>query len=873
MLDKFAEKLEDKPDPWFNKPRGWLRKPDFKRDAQKRSTLAAGTGRGLFDSFLPGNTYNRRYFVLDTEKKMLWYYMDDSSSEVKGEVDLKEIVAIDISHVHDAPSHSLDLISADRHYTVTADSQEIMLKWAYAISLLLGKYKLGVGKSATEKAMALATQAPKKLSLKPTADEPSEKWHRYDVVYDAEGPLYLNVMGSANKDHSGKLLNSWIIVTSFELTAEGTPGRSEQSGLISVKDYIVGVNGIDLTTATFNEAMSTIGSASWPKTLHFLRDNESAKNMSRIESWATVYYPALNRRRRRYAEIKQDLIVFHKPAPGGSASADRDSFFQLGNIVSIKPLIDYNVPSDQRYALRLICREGSTVEHVGDDNQSVGGSLVNILELCFPKETHMNAWRSMLVSPSGAGSSASSEIKIHPVEVITVSEAVESISDHLAAKSALTGRFAQRDFTLADGVLRWKRPQLKGSAHNSQNSRSLFLSSSTVCSLVSVRAIELPPTVEDRYRFQLHLNTTDQAVVMGMDEEALLLRWLAKVRELVASCVKEALRPGLVVPDGIERVGAGGTGAGGAGNGGDDGEFFDVIDEHAEEGGNNALTDTLQGYLFKLKEGFLPKGLLSANYCKRWFVLRDGYLSVYRSHIEVPSGIMPLEIIDLRTVYAVREATDSNAPENSIEIVAHGRSYTLAADDDAQMLWLDALGDYLEARDISVRKSVAAPSGHSQAGGGATSTKTEDRIAAIKKAVLFSGGLTMKSINVLTGIVTWRDRYVVITRGAISYYSDASDVYDENKDCIGEVNLAGICSVESSQETRCARGCGLDVTAHVHRGGDSRGLRTFVFEARTPELAKQWMDELCKVSRIFAVGVVGANMYAVHLPILSLSPP
>ena len=97
LLDKFAEKLEDKPDPWFNKPRGWLRKPDFKRDAQKRSTLAAGTGRGLFDSFMPGNTYNRRYFVLDAEKKMLWYYMDESSPDVKGEVDLKDIVAIDVS--------------------------------------------------------------------------------------------------------------------------------------------------------------------------------------------------------------------------------------------------------------------------------------------------------------------------------------------------------------------------------------------------------------------------------------------------------------------------------------------------------------------------------------------------------------------------------------------------------------------------------------------------------------------------------------------------------------------------------------------------------------------------------------------------------
>lgn len=57
--------------------------------------------------------------------------------------------------------------------------------------------------------------------------------------------------------------------------------------------------------------------------------------------------------------------------------------------------------------------------------------------------------------------------------------------------------------------------------------------------------------------------------------------------------------------------------------------------------------------------------------------------------------------------------------------------------------------------------------------------------------------------------------------------------------------------VESSSEPRCTKGCGVDVTAHVNKGGDSRGMRTFVFEARTPELARQWMDEICKASGKF----------------------
>lgn len=77
----------------------------------------------------------------------------------------------------------------------------------------------------------------------------------------------------------------------------------------------------------------------------------------------------------------------------------------------------------------------------------------------------------------------------------------------------------------------------------------------------------------------------------------------------------------------------------------------------------------------------------------------------------------------------------------------------------------------------------------------------------------------MKSVNLLTGLVTWRDRHVVITRGACSYYNDASDVYDVNKDCIGEINLAGIGSIESSTEARCARGCAFNLEAHVNKVG------------------------------------------------------
>ena len=33
-LEKLTEQLEDKPDEWFNNPRGYLKKPDYKREHQ-----------------------------------------------------------------------------------------------------------------------------------------------------------------------------------------------------------------------------------------------------------------------------------------------------------------------------------------------------------------------------------------------------------------------------------------------------------------------------------------------------------------------------------------------------------------------------------------------------------------------------------------------------------------------------------------------------------------------------------------------------------------------------------------------------------------------------------------------------------------------
>lgn len=237
------QQLETSPDTWFNSPSGWLYKPNYKRDAQLKSNVVAQTITHSkpfsFKRLVTGSPYNKRWFRLDMKNRVLSYYSSQFDEEMAGQVDLCTILEIQYGQVHDAPDFSLDLISSDRHYTIAAESHASMVKWAYALKLALNKSS-NISKNVTAPTNVLSNE---------------EKWLRYDFTYELPGPLYLNVMGTSHRDRVGKILKNWIVVISFEADAEGRPGRSETSGVISVGDYLVGYNGLDLTEYTFNDAV------------------------------------------------------------------------------------------------------------------------------------------------------------------------------------------------------------------------------------------------------------------------------------------------------------------------------------------------------------------------------------------------------------------------------------------------------------------------------------------------------------------------------------------------------------------------------------------------------------------------------------------
>lgn len=150
----------------------------------------------------------------------------------------------------------------------------------------------------------------------------------------------------------------------------------------------------------------------------------------------------------------------------------------------------------------------------------------------------MKNWRSVLVSPSIYSSfETPSVIHVQDLEVLeATSHDIPKGNSNMAIKSELTGFFAPREFHVTDGSLHWVRV---GQKQQTGRLRSTELVTATTCKLQSVKAVEVHGHKEKTYRFQLLLELKVQTpittITMGMKDEETLLKWLAIMRELVAT--------------------------------------------------------------------------------------------------------------------------------------------------------------------------------------------------------------------------------------------------------------------------------------------------------------------------------------------------
>jgi hypothetical protein len=401
----------------------------------------------------------------------------------------------------------------------------------------------------------------------------------------------------------------------------------------------------------------------------------------------------------------------------------------MDQITRIKPIIDRTMPADQQFILRLMCKEGAEMNHVGEDDKSVGTSGVEFVDLCFAKDSQMKNWRSVLVSPSIYSSAeTSSTIPVMDLETIDT-KATTSSGDvsNMAIKSALNGRFAPRNFSLAGGSLWWSRSAGMRIGQSPQVSarRSMELANSFECKLLSAKAVEILGELRHPYKFQLQLQTEDQTVTIGMKDESSLLRWLGAVSDMVATAPAKSIQ-NVYISNGIERV-----------------DGSDEDDELAASMGAMGLSGAqngLQGYLYKRSNSVLN----TANaYNKRWFVLQGYTLAWFKSNTEAAANLYPTGWIDLRSVYEVRESLDRLAPENSIDIVGNGKITTISAADESDFnLWLDALADTLELREMAIQKEDARDGTPKKVM--SPQEAEAQRIAAIRSAVVFSGTLFMR---------------------------------------------------------------------------------------------------------------------------------
>ena len=126
---------------------GWLQKQSFTKtvtdpEAEGLASPTKKTSGNIFSDFKNRvktsiiSPYQRRWFVLSTEKKCLIYYKDDTAGIVEsGSIEMSQIIDVQKSAFTDAPPFAIDLVCKERSYTLAAESEYQMLLWAYAINV------------------------------------------------------------------------------------------------------------------------------------------------------------------------------------------------------------------------------------------------------------------------------------------------------------------------------------------------------------------------------------------------------------------------------------------------------------------------------------------------------------------------------------------------------------------------------------------------------------------------------------------------------------------------------------------------------------------------------------------------------------------
>lgn len=898
--------MEENSDRWFENPCGWILGPGEKRSAEV-SGKAQDSGRGsitkMFSKATTPTNYKRRWFVLDTTQRTLKYYKDEKSRIEEGCIDMTTVIDVQACTDPNGPTYAFDLVGRGGRCSLGGSTYKEVIRWCYALQETIQTI-LPVAKSD----LAAITSAEGVAARNTPREDDDKRWYRYSHTFPEQGPLMLNVVGLTDQDASGNVQSHWLLVTSFARFQDGKLGPAEKSNKIKIKDYIVGVNDVDLTSLPYHDAMAGMRKATFPKTVHFLRDLLIKQEAVYIEGWVYANYAALNRRRKRYIELDSDNINFRKPTLGGATSVKKESYFAIEQISYIRPMLDNNFPEDSRHVLKLICNNASVVHFVGNDGMTVGTTAIDSLDLYFPTREEMDKWVQFLstssMRPRKLGGVSVGDLHVTPFEEIAKSsnDGNECI-DVLGIRSYVSGTFAPREFSITeDGFLYWKRPSRINAERNifkDDRGRRLFIADSRTCTLKALYAAE-DQNGDPNYPFQILIQDIHQMVWFGMPDIETCMKWIDLLKGVIERA-PEASRSNLTIPtevlplslileimaenpieddpaaegDGRNRASSmfgmfqsqSTSTATTADTGNTRKSFFSMF---SRSSASDEDTRNRSGSLFArasmgTRMSFLGMGGSVALEDDPNPEIVSGYLYYkHKSKVKKPFSKFWFSLKGYKLYYYKEKvkATTPGEPNTNkplgfvdlLEVLEVREALEAGAPENALELVTPVRPYMLTAMDedqsfrwldaLSETLEMRATQVKEEAKVNKDGISNAEKISDLKKAIVFESGLSKKSVNKITMMCSWKEQYFVIWKSSVLMFEKKSDVF-LNEKFKEQISIPAIRLIESSEDASCNPGCAFDVHAYVTKGGNKEGMRIFTFEAQTANLCKEWMNQLC----------------------------
>ncbi|KAG3227842.1 hypothetical protein PC129_g1610 [Phytophthora cactorum] len=878
---------------WLENPKGFLLKPDFKRKAQH---VGAG-GKKLNSSrllrlHLPGNSYRVRWFVLDG--MILRYFKTSTEEQELGAIHLTSVNAVLPSSVADAPEHALDLVCADRIYTVAGNDREDMVRWATVLTLVLrGEYKPKLmlrpessiirGSSVIPRPSAVArktamTQASRFTdangmrmtgTLMGDGDSKSQgdddvKEKIITVTFDQPGPLNLILRGTVDDE---------VMVCGFQdgTGPGGELGPAEASGVIRVGDLLISINNHYFTNIEFQQAVDLIRAAGRPLTLRFSRidfNTAPPTDTTRVaEGWVLSKEPSAHRYRIRMLQLQGDKLKLYKPSMQGGRVDEPCLVIRMEQVTDIRPT------NDTREVVTAF-----TQCHPKQWGVTLEGSQ-SIFTFYTKNREDMVQWVDLLKnSPLFSSKATRLSIPVHPVAVVEFDPVLEPkvvLQDDVGKLGDLLPTFSCHCFLLLeDGKMMYYVNA------DSASTRTRPIGTIRCDNIVSI----VPSQVTDDSMYGDDSNS-ETSSIGGIPEE--MMPWRLELGILVQGSAQKYRRPFIMCFATQEKMMKWGIAIGKEAKR-LTGQEYDLssisrrasrsnsqtyaprhsetpmtrptisrlisnpskyIDPNVQESSrlyrslkDVTLKSATRGWFFVKK----PRSAGLSAYHPRFLVLIDNQLMFFKYEVlEEESLHSYASMLDLRTIKDVREA-ESGFQENldfTIQLTtADDIVWLLVAESYAQKeAWLSAL---IWLSDYYYRPGIMTSIPESEGSNSITSQdvdpKEADRLAAagIAKERLSTTGLGAMLTDDFTGIggeiqIAGRRVFAAISSGVFRYYDSQSDYESEWGDAIDAISLKEIEEVHSD---------GLDLGSFVVKVKGEKEVRLV---AESAKLAKRWMLVMC----------------------------